>query len=244
MLEVMLEIWTIMLNILGFFWNMLFRFFDRQIAILLVVGTFAVVVVAAFQDRIRSRLFAPRLRLDGGPDYFPDIDPIPLGNPEGNIYGCFVGLPIRNHGPAPAKEIEVLVSELERFHNNKFEPNHRFYPLPLYWRHYNPKIVFLDRLLPGSIRHIGLGFIPSELTIKKSVGFGLQQEKLPFIIDSPMRPNTLSNIINPGRYRMTLEITASNSQKPVKIVIELSFDGEWQADNTRGMVSIKRVDNS
>lgn len=248
MLEVVLDIWNIMLDGLDILWNMVFRLFDRQIAILLVVGTFALAVVAAFQDRIRSRLFASRLRLDGGPEYLPDIDPIPLGDPEGNIYGCFVGLPITNHGPAPAKDVEVLVSELERYHNNVFESDSRFYPLLLYWRHYVPKTVFLDRLLLHSIRHVGLGHIPSELT-KESVGsgfeqLGIQQNKLPFVINSPMRPNTRSDIILPGRYRLTLEIAAANSQRPVKAVIELSFDGEWQADNTRGMVTIKRVHNS
>jgi len=248
MLEVVLDIWNIMLDVLDILWNMVFRLFDRQIAILLVVGTFAVAVIAAFQDRIRSHLFAPRLRLDGGPEYLTDIDPIPLGNPEGNIYGCFVGLPIRNHGPAPAKDVEVLITELHRYCNDTYESDREFYPLPLNWRHYVPVRDSLDRLLPDSVRHIGLGYIPSELT-KKSVGSGfeqldIQQNKLPFVINSPMRPNTRSDIIRPGRYRLTLEITAANSQRPVKAVIELSFDGEWQADNTRGMVTIKRVHNS
>jgi len=250
MFEVMLELWHIVLDGLDILWNMVFSLSDRQIAILLVVGTFAVAVVAAFQDRIRSRLFGPRLRLAGGPDYSPDAGPVPLVDTNGNktCDGCFVGLPIRNDGPAPAKDVEVLVSELERYHNNAFESDRKFYPLPLYWRHYVPKRDSLERLLPGSVRHIGLGYIPSELP-GKSVGPGfeqlnLQQGKLPFVIDSPMRPTTRSNIIRPGRYRLTLEITAANSRKPVKTVIELSFGGEWRADNTKGMVTIKRVGNS
>jgi hypothetical protein len=71
MLDVMLELWNIVLDGLDILWNTAFNVSDRQIAIPMVVGTFAVAVVAAFQDRIRSRLFAPRLRLEEHRDYIP-----------------------------------------------------------------------------------------------------------------------------------------------------------------------------
>jgi hypothetical protein len=159
-----------------------------------------------------------------------------------------VGLPIRNDGPASAQAVEVVISELERFHNNIFKLDRTFYLLPLKWRNYVPERVFLGRLLPGSVRHIGLGYIPSELT-EKSVGkgfqlIGLKQGELPFVINTSMRPTTRSDLLPPGRYRLTLEISAANSRKSVKSFIELSFDGEWCEDNMRDMVSVKSVDHS
>ena len=241
MLEVMLELWNIVLDGLDFLWNTVFSFSDRQIDILMVVGTFAVAVVAAFQDRIRFRLFGPRLGLAGGPDYPPDGDPVPMvDGTEANkriCDGCFVGLPIRNDGPAPAQDVEVMISELERYDNNTFKLDYKFYPLPLYWRHYVPVRVFLERLLPGSVRHIGLGHIPSHFDGRSKGG-------LPFVINSPMRPTTESHILDPGRYRLTLEISAANSRKPASIRIELSFDGKWRGDNIGGMISVRQLGGS
>ena len=245
MLEVMLKLWNIVLDGLDILWNMVFSFSDKQIAILMVIGTFAVAVVAAFQDRIRSRLFAPRLRLEEHQDYPPDAYPVPFVG--GTNKGCFVGLPIRNDGPSPAHDVEVMLSELERYPDNT-KLGREFYPLPLYWRGYDPLKVFLERLLPGSVRYIGLGCIPSK-PLEESVLPGLQYLYLkpnesPFVIQSAIRPTTGSYMLEPGRYRLTLEISAANSRKSVKSFIELSFDGVWREDNMRDMVSVKPGDHS
>jgi len=245
MLEVMLELWNIVLDALDILWNMVFSFSDRQIAILMVVGTFAVAVVAAFQDRIRSCLFAPRLRLEEHRDYPPDAYPVPfLGSTN---KGCFVGLPIRNDGPAPAKDVEVVISELERY-PNKSKLKREFYPLSLCWRHYDPPKVFLRRISPGSVRYIGLGYIPLKLPKESNFSgiehLDLRPGKSPFVIFSAVKPTTGSYMLEAGTYHLTLEISASNSQKPVKSRIELSFDGEWREDNTGEMITIRHVDSS
>lgn len=193
------------------------------------LATIVLAIVAVFQDRLRSWVFSPKLDVEQGP-FYPDPVKIPLTDGDGNFVteACYLQIRIKNDGTT-AEKVEVFIAKIEKEINGIFHKVESFYPLNLKWRHYGT--IFLDRLSPNTGRDCTLGRIVNPQQ-KQKVGddnplLNIPQDRSPFRLDLATIPNTRSDLLSPGRYRLFLEIGASNTRHPKKRMIELEFTGEW-----------------
>ena len=193
------------------------------------VAAIAIAFVAIYQDRLRSLVFSPRLDLEQGP-FYPDSVRVPLSDNAGNVVAnaCYLQIRVKNKR-ATAEKVEVFVAKLEKEINGIFHRVDSFYPLNLKWRHYNT--VFLDRLSPETSRDCTLGRMVDPAN-KQRVGddypsLNLPSNRSPFRLELATVPNTRCDLLASGKYRLYLEIGASNARHPQKRTIELEFGGEW-----------------
>lgn len=196
------------------------------------LAAFTLAVVAVYQDRLRILFFSPKLDLTQGP-FYPDALHVPLYDGENNIVAeaCYLQIRIKNER-ATAEKVEVFIEKIEREVNGVFRAVEGFYPLNLKWRHYNT--VFLDRLSPKTSRDCSLGRIVDPQK-KKIAGddypsLNLPPDRSPFRLELATIPSTRSDLLQPGKYRLFLQMVASNSRRPKRRIIELEFTGEWLPD--------------
>jgi len=193
------------------------------------IAAIAIAFIAIYQDKLRAYVFSPKLDLDQGP-FYPDSVRVPLTDNADNFLAnaCYLQIRIKDKR-ATAEKVEVFVAKIEKEINGIFHRVDSFYPLNLKWRHYNT--VFLDRLSPETSRDCTLGRIV-EPANKQLVGddhpsLNLSSNRSPFRLELATVPNTRSDLLAPGKYRLYLEIGASNARHPQKRTIELEFNGEW-----------------
>lgn len=199
---------------------------------LIFVSAFAALVVAfvaIYHDRLQSLVYSPILELEKGP-FYPDSVRVPLTDDTGNVVAnaCYLQIRVKNKR-AVAINVEVFVEKIEKEINSVFQRVDSFYPLNLKWRHYDT--VFLDRLSPGTSRDCTLGRIV-EPENKRLVGddhpsLNIHSNQSPFRLELATVPNTRCDLLVPGKYKLYLEIGASNARHPQKRIIELEFDGTW-----------------
>jgi hypothetical protein len=208
--------------------------------LLSALGTIAVVIFALLQDRIKPLIFSPKLELEQGP-FYPDAEPVPILDKISNqILGvaCYLQIRIKNNR-ATAEKVEVFIAKIEKEINGIFQEVKNFYPLNLKWRHLD--VVFFERLSPGTGRDCTLGRIANPDN-RESIGdynpsLGLTPKQSAFRLELAVMPSTRSDLLTPGKYRLHLEIGASNA-KPKRKTIILQFDGHW-SDNPRDMAVAK-----
>lgn len=194
-------------------------------------GTIFLAFVAIFQDRLRALVFCPKLDLEQGP-FYPDSERVPITDEEtGKFLGdaCYLQIRIRNKGHSTAEMVEVFVAKLEKETNGIFCKVEDFYPLNLKWRHYDK--VFLPRISPKTTRDCTLGRIVDPKR-KGEVGdddpaLQLPPDRSPFRLELAVVPNTRNDLLPLGKYRLFVEIGASNSRRIKKRTIGLEFTGEW-----------------
>lgn len=195
------------------------------------LGTVGLGFVAVYQDWLRRSVYCPELDLGKGP-FYPDYEKVALENQKtGDILGkaCYLQIRVENNGPSSAEKVEVFIAKLEKEIDGVFCKVKEFYPLNLKWRHYDT--IYLDRLSPETGRDCTLGRI-TDPKYKKEVGDDYPSLKLPhnmspFRLELGTTPSTRSDLLTPGKYRLFLEIGASNSRRPKKQTIELEFTGNW-----------------
>ena len=193
------------------------------------VAALVVAFVAIYQDRLRALVYSPILDLKKGP-FYPDSVRVPLTDNTGNVVAnaCYLQIRVKNKRAAALK-VEVFVEKIEKEINSIFRRVDSFYPLNLKWRHYDT--VFLDRLSPGTSRDCTLGRIV-EPQNKHLVGddhpsLNIPSNQSPFRLELATVPNTRCDLLAPGKYRLYLEIGASNARHPQKRKVELEFGGTW-----------------
>lgn len=155
---------------------------------------------------------------------------------------CYLQIPVKNEGHAPAEMVEVFVAGVEKETDGIFRKIDSFYPLSLKWRHYNEP--FMSRISPASVRDCTLGHLV-EPQYKRRIyepwlSLDLADDRSPFQLDLAVIPNTRTDLLLPGKYRLLLEIGASNTIRIKKRIVELEFSGKW-LPNMRDMAKVKPV---
>ena len=203
------------------------------------IGTILLAILAVFQDKIRSWLTRPRLRLQGKAVQpfchkttwthpFPSGDPRHLPNTKLEYLPCYYfRVAISNSGNSAASNVEVYASSLRRKRaDQEFEPVSRFTPMNLMWAHNHT--VYLPLLSPKMAKFCDLGHIiaPAE---RKKVGHdlpGLSPDKCLLALDLQSEPNMKGHLVEPGTYRLTLLVVAENS-RPHEYEVEVVISGDW-----------------
>lgn len=207
-----------------------------------VLVTSCAVLVAIFQDKIRSWVTRPKLNVSIklGP---PDCHSIPLVRTdlktgetllEAPCY--YLRLRVDNSGNQKAESVEVFAAELLKCQaDGQFKEVESFLPMNLRWAHYR-EIIF-PAIVPGVYKHCDLGHI---IDPQLRSGFppedksweNVPPEKTVLSLDTAVKPNTRSYLIPPGKYHLVLLVAAANA-KPIKKTLEITLTGDWYEDEKR-----------
>ena len=206
---------------------------------IVAVGTVMLAILAVFQDKIREWVARPRLRLAVGslPPYCHKTTwahPFPPGHPlykpevDTEYLPCyFFRVAVSNEGNTAAREVEVDAVSLQRKRaDGSFELVRRFTPMNLMWAHEHR--VYQHRLSPRMSKFCDIGHIivPWE---RFKLGHDLPHvppDKCIFAFDLQVESNMKGHLVEPGIYRLTLQIAAENCA-PKEQTVELDFPGQW-----------------
>jgi hypothetical protein len=198
------------------------------------IGTFLAVVVALalalYQNWIRKRLFRPELdvAISMKP---PDCLMVPTKPSQDSVIvanGYYLRMRVINEGKRRAQDVEVFASSLrKRQVDGTFKEVDSFSPMNLVWTHYGESV--LPGISPKAYRHCGIGNI-----LDPAARHQFEVQDLP---DHP-RDETLLRLnvafasytkfylLEPGQYKLGIEITAANSE-PVNRILEITLRGRW-----------------
>jgi hypothetical protein len=183
--------------------------------------TLLAVIVALFKEKILSWLWCPKLkvRID------PKSSDCHKTKWEGRWPMYWFMLWVDNdRGWSRAEKVQVYAAKLTRQEaDGQFNQVKWFIPMNLKWSHTGGDI-FLDGISPKMGHHCDLGSIvhPSFPERPEFV----PASKVWFELATQIKPYAESNLLNPGTYRLLLEIAAANAE-PITSTVELTITGEW-----------------
>lgn len=217
------------------------------------VGTITLAIVAIWQDKIRAWVSKPELDIDVEMSprdchkTFITKRQSPLRLSENGTDCYYLRIRVKNEGNRRAEMVEVFVADLlKKQADGTFKRVESFMPMDLLWSHIRKP--FFDIISPGMEKHCDVGHIidpakNAEFGYKKDPGEDIQ-DKTWLSLDLEVKPNTMSHLLEPGIYRLTLLIASSNT-KPIEKTLEINHTGEWFSDETKMLsegVGLKIVD--
>jgi hypothetical protein len=200
-------------------------------------------VLAAFKDELLWHWKKPVLKVSVSPKppdcHKIDLNQFGLG---GNIIlsaPCYYfRLRVENEGETVAESVEVFADKLEKLGaNQRYEAVESFLPLNLVWAHIGG--MYFPSITPDIYKHCDLGHIieprlrgrfgPYENNTWENVD---NENSTILSLDTYVKPNTLSHLLPPGKYRLTV-VVAANNVKPKKITLQINMTGNWFDDERR-----------
>lgn len=204
----------------------------------IAVTTFILAVVTVFQDWLRSLIWHPNLEISAttGP---PDCISVPAirltqqpnqQTQEERADAIFLRVFIANSGREAARAVEVYAKELVREQAaGSWTLVKTFPPMNLRWTWF-PTGTHLPFMNPGTGRHCDIAHI---IDPSHRASFGEenpilhltpQQVSLAFDVVAP--PNNRAHIVQPGKYRLLIEVSAENAT-PARRLVEVTVRGPW-----------------
>jgi len=190
-------------------------------------------IAGMFQDWVRAWFKKPNLNITIKLSP-PDCHMIPMRNFMTNqtVYDTFYfRFRVENIGNYQADEVEAMVVELYKSVKSKYEKVVNFLPLNLVWAHSFARQITKPKIQPSLFKYLDFGHIvKSEFADLDS--FGLKnRNKIVFILDTEVPPNTGSHIIFPGDYKIKIKF-AGNNLKPIEKIYKLVIKDDWTTDET------------
>lgn len=204
------------------------------------IATFLAVLVALRHD-IASLWRRPRLRATirmGPPDcHKTELQRVDLSTRGIERTECFyLRLWVENIGPVRAEQVQVFVAMLEKQHaDGAFRVDDSFLPMNLKWSHAQPgSIELFTSINPHMGRHLDLGHVVDPADSDRFLSRHPQSGdgKTTLELDLEVAPNTLSHLLPPGTYRITLSLAGANVE-PVQIRLRIVHTGNWYSDERR-----------
>jgi hypothetical protein len=149
----------------------------------------------------------------------------------------YLRLWVENTGKTRAERVQVFVAKLSRRSaDGSFKDVDQFLPMNLRWSHAGQKApeVFAEGISPQMGRHCDLAHVVDP-SFRKEMGYDLptlKADETVLALDLEIQLNTLSHLVPPGVYRLTLRVAAANC-RPRTHVLELTITGKWFADEPR-----------
>jgi hypothetical protein len=143
---------------------------------------------------------------------------------------------VQNKGNLRATQVQVFAAQLDRRQaDGSYRRVAGFLPMNLRWAHGQTRDsgpeIFADGISPEMGKHCDVGHLV-EPRRRRDLGHDLPsvpQDQTILALDLEVQPNTLTHLVAPGEYRLTVRIAAANA-KPVTKVIELNHTGRWYPD--------------
>jgi hypothetical protein len=202
---------------------------------LLAYAAFLASMTTLFGKRVVGRIFAPELKVDyvHREDYVDT--PILRGAVAGQPVAAdcyYFSLRVSNAGHSSADSVEVFATNLYKWVNQNWTPVRR-YSMDLKWAWLG--VARLPTLAPKMDRFCNIGHI---IDPAQRANFAQDNEDLPGVgqqttilsLDLEARPNHGIHLLEPGKYRLTIQLVAAN-HKPVTKKLEIEVLGGWHPHN-------------
>ncbi len=203
-----------------------------------VISAILVAIVAVFQDKLRAWVMRPRLAVSIEP-HPPDCQKIKFGREvqldDGVSYPTVDAyqfrLRVENEGNGKAESVEVVAQHLSKrqVDGQTFKPDPSFLPVNLLWTHLRePFYPVISRHTP---KHCDLAHIchPSErekIPFEQKTWPDVEPSRAILSLDTHVRSYTLSHLVPPGVYPLSIVVAAANA-KPVPKTLEIHLSGKW-----------------
>jgi hypothetical protein len=208
----------------------------------LMVGLTFVIALATvgvvFQDQLRARFWRPRLQVLPVSSKQDCHKTTALDSTDGQPRPCYYyRLRVHNDGNTAARDVEVFAKGLTQAGpDGKWTPVERFVPQ---WHEWSVlrnvealKGIYLPSIPPDAARHFDLGHV---IHPAYRGNFALEQDPAVdpnaavFSLDGVVRYQRLGHLLPPGRYKVVLELAASN-MRPRTFEVEVNNPGMWHDD--------------
>ncbi len=210
---------------------------------LIAIGTILLAIIAALQDRIRSKFWRPKLDCKTHL-YPPDCHRTISRSPTLEFYSFYYLFEIWNTGNISAKNVEVLIVDVLKKEGNIYNRINLFMPDNLKWGTLsyvlNSQLIhprYCNYISPDTYKHCNLGHIhdprhrrglPNEDNPALPVG----DDESVFCFDVHFQSNNLYYIIGPGTYKVKIKVGCENA-KTITKNYKLVLTGRWFEDETR-----------
>lgn len=148
---------------------------------------------------------------------------------------------VANRGKTRAERVQVFAAKLYRkIADGSFKEDRHFLPMNLRWAHGHSREpgggpeIYAEGISPQMGKHCDLGHIadPQNRAELSEDLDGVSKASTIFALDLEVNPNTKSNLLAFGTYRLELQVAAANSA-PVQRVVEITVTGQWFADERK-----------
>jgi hypothetical protein len=149
---------------------------------------------------------------------------------------------IGNSGKTPAKDLEIIINEVEQKIGDSWQTYSAFLPNNLKWTHVG--LQYLPMLLPGTEKNADLGHIIDphfrpRLPWEENTQLPVPANDTVFCFEVTAVPTNKYHIVAPGEYRFSLTVGAANCS-PIKARCQFTLSGQWHRDEAsmfqRGIV--------
>lgn len=178
--------------------------------VFVALGTISVAVLAIWGEGVRAWIAGPKLELELN-DAKGDL--IPYGDGRKTYYYHLKVRNVRKWSPARSTRVLVVGMQKQRADGTYYPVSH-VGPLPLKWRHQQ-----FHELAPT----IG----PDDVC---DLGH-LDQDADKFHLEMLYQPNNFAGHVAKGEsMRVSIAASAHNGEMKIPLVLEISWDGEWNPD--------------
>ena len=208
---------------------------------LVAFGTIVLAIVAIFQDRIRSWFWSPKLDCTISlhpPDCHRTISR--LGDKQ--FFSYYYLLEIWNRGNVSARNVEVLIVDVQRKEGNSFKIIDSFLPDNLKWstlfdisgERLIPKR-YCEYISPDSFKHCNLGHI-HDPGYRKADGddadLSVGEKETIFCFDVHFMSTKRYYLVGPGVYKVKIKVGCENA-RTITRNYKITVTGKWFEDETR-----------
>jgi hypothetical protein len=219
---------------------------------LVAFGTIVLAVLAVFQDRIRSWFWSPKLDCTISlhpPDCHRTISL--LGDKQ--FFSFYYLLEIWNKGNVSARNVEVLIVDVQRKEGTSFKMIDSFLPDNLKWSTLfdvsGDRLIskrYCEYISPDSFKHCNLGHI-HDPAYRKADGddshLSISEKETIFCFDVHFMSTKRYYLVGPGVYRVKIKVGCENA-KTITRSYQITITGKWFEDETRMLnegVTIEQV---
>lgn len=192
--------------------------------------------ITVFRDELRRLIHHPDFDIAFTPQQ-SDCRIVPITWPSGNADAHYIRCRIKNTGKISAQDVEVAIARMFREDaSGNFIPYESSVLMNLLWSHRNSHV--LTQLPPETERYITLGHVtdPAQRAYIPGGEDDPQRDIAPgktlFCLETFVRSNTREYLLDPGRYRIVLEVSAANA-RPKQFAFSLHHTGDWFPDEAR-----------
>lgn len=213
---------------------------------LAAIGTILLGIIAIFQDRIRSRLWNPKLDCEikiNTPDCHRTISSmrVPSGVTERitSFYSYYYRFKIWNKGKVSAEKVEVIITDISKKEGLAYNRIESFSLDNLVWSipgESGERKIYLDYISPDTYKYCNLGhihdpFYRSMLPGEFNPNLQVIDHETIFCFDVYFRSNILYYLVAPGIYKFKIKVGCANA-KTISKEYELNFTGNWFKDES------------
>jgi hypothetical protein len=205
---------------------------------LVAIGTISLALIAALQDRIRSKFWSPKLHCEielSPPDCHRTISRPSVNSQIPEFFSFYYRFKIWNNGKISAKNVEVMITELLKKEGSKYRIVESFSPDNLLWS--TTGQIYAPYISPETFKHVNLGHIHDpqiriNLPGENNPNLPISNDETIFCFDVNFKSNILYYLIAPGEYKIEIKVGCENAKTITKKYL-IFLSGKWFTNESR-----------